>query len=142
VSALSLSMQRVSTPHFVLWMNQSSTLKITHRARVKFLVGNLMDTIDCDVAGMSACHLLFGRPWQYDLDDTYSGRSNHCSFVHKGVSHVLKPMKELVLKAEVFTTVKRRKPAESISKSRMTLFQGEENDAAIVGIDLMANCNN
>jgi hypothetical protein len=62
--------------------------------------------------------------------------------VHKGVSHVLKPMKEYVIKAEVFATVKRRKPTETISKSRMTLFQGEENEVAIIGGDLKANCNN
>jgi hypothetical protein len=55
---------------------------------------------------------------------------------------VLKPMKESVIKAEVFGTVKRRKPAKTIPKSRMTLFQGEENDVAIVGDDLKANCNN
>jgi hypothetical protein len=62
--------------------------------------------------------------------------------VHKDVFHVSKPMKESVIKAEVFATVKRRKPAETIPKSRTTLFQGEENDVAIVGGDLKANCNN
>jgi hypothetical protein len=62
--------------------------------------------------------------------------------VHKGVSHLLKPMKESVLKAEVFSTVKRRKPTEAIPKSRMTLFQGEDKEVAIVGGDLKANCNN
>jgi hypothetical protein len=62
--------------------------------------------------------------------------------VHKSVSHVLKPMKESVIKAEVFATVKMRKHAETIPKSRKTLFQGEENDVAIVGGDLKANCNN
>jgi hypothetical protein len=41
----------------------------------------------------------------------------------------------------VFAIVKRRKPAETIPNSRMTLFQGEENDVAIVGGDLKANCN-
>jgi hypothetical protein len=44
-------------------MNQSGTLKITHKARVKFSIGNYMDTIDCDVVAVSACHLLLGRPW-------------------------------------------------------------------------------
>jgi hypothetical protein len=51
-------------------------------------------------------------------------------------------MKESVLKAEVFSTVKRRKPTEAIPKSRMTLFQGEDKEVAIVGGDLKANCNN
>jgi hypothetical protein len=36
--------------------------------------------------------------------------------MHKGVSHVLKPMKESVIKAMVFARVRRRKPAETIPK--------------------------
>jgi hypothetical protein len=123
------------------WMNQSGVLKITHKARVKFSISNYIDTVDYDVVAMSACHLLLGRPWHYDLNATHSGRSNHYSFVHKGVSHVLKPMKESVIKAEVFATVKRGKPAKTIPKLRTTLFQGEENDVAIVGSDFKANCN-
>jgi hypothetical protein len=54
---------------------------------------------------------------------------------------VLKPIKESIIKAKVFVTVKSRKPAKTIPMSRMTLFQGEENDVAIVGDDLKANCN-
>jgi hypothetical protein len=42
----------------------------------------------------------------------------------------------------MFATVKRWKPAETIPKSRTTLFQGEENDVATVGDDLKVNCNN
>jgi len=43
-------------------MNESGTLKITHKTRVKFSIGNYVDIVDCDVAPMSACHLLLGRP--------------------------------------------------------------------------------
>jgi hypothetical protein len=53
-------MRRLPPPHYVYWMNESGTLKITHKARVKFYVGNYMDIVDCDVAAMSACHLLLG----------------------------------------------------------------------------------
>jgi hypothetical protein len=60
VSASPLSMRRLPPPHYVYWMNESGTLKITHKARVKFYVGNYMDIVDCDVAAMSACHLLLG----------------------------------------------------------------------------------
>jgi hypothetical protein len=45
-------------PRYIQWMNQSGTLKITHKVRVKFSIGNYFDTMDCDVAPMSACHLL------------------------------------------------------------------------------------
>jgi hypothetical protein len=111
------------------WMNESGTLKITHKARVKFSVGNY---IDIDVAPMSACHLLLGRPWQFDLDATHSGRSNNYSFVHKGVHHMLRPMPESVIKAAVFPPVKKTKQALKMSPNpRTTLFQEGENDVSI-----------
>jgi hypothetical protein len=62
VNALSLSTRRLPTPRYIQWMNQSGTLKITHKARVKFSIGAYIDTLDCDVAPLSACHLLLGRP--------------------------------------------------------------------------------
>jgi hypothetical protein len=114
------------------WMNQSGTLKITHKARVKFSVGNYVDTVDCDVAPMSACHLLLGRPWQFDLDATHSGRSNNYLFMHKGIHHVLKPMLESTIKAEVFAPVKvKKKSAAIIPKPRTALLQEGENDMVI-----------
>jgi hypothetical protein len=97
-------------------MNQSSTLKINHMARVNFSVGNYMDTIDCDVTAMSACHLLLGQLWQFDLDATHSGHSSKYSFVHNGVHHVLKPMKENDIKAKVFAHIK--KMLQEIPQSR------------------------
>jgi hypothetical protein len=29
---------------------------------VKFSIGNYVDVVDCDIAPLSACHLLLGRP--------------------------------------------------------------------------------
>ena len=109
VHALSLSTQRLLTSRYMQWMNQSGMLKITHKVRVKFSIGNYVDTVDYDVAPMSACHLLLGRPWQFDLNATHGGRSNNYSFVHKGVHHVLKPMSDSAIKTEVFATVKKKK---------------------------------
>jgi hypothetical protein len=43
------------------WMNQSGTLKITHRARVKFSVNDYVDFVDCDMTPLSVCHLLLGQ---------------------------------------------------------------------------------
>ena len=123
VNALSLSMRRLPTPCYMQWMNQSGTLKITHNARVKFSVGTYIETVDCDVAPLSACHLLLGRPWQFDLDATHSDRSNNYSFVHKGVNHVLKPMLDSATKAEIFPSLKVKKKATEISpKPRTTLI--------------------
>ena len=86
VHALSLSMRRLPMPRYMQWMNQSGTPKIRHKARVKFSIGNYVDTVDCDVAPMSACHLLLGRPWQFDLDATHGGRSNNYFVCAQGSS--------------------------------------------------------
>ena len=130
VHSLSLSTRRLPTPRYMQWMNQSGTLKITHKVRVKFSIGTYMDTVDCDVAPMSACHLLLGRPWQFDLDATHGGRSNCYSFMHKGVHHVLKPIPESAIKAEVFASMKKKstQAAATTPKPRTTLPKEGEND--------------
>jgi hypothetical protein len=61
--ALPLSTWRLPTTLYMQWMNTSGTLKITHKDRVKFSVGTYVDTVDCNVAPLSAFHLLLGRPW-------------------------------------------------------------------------------
>ena len=114
-------------------MNHSGTLKITHKVRVKFSVGSYVDIVDCDVAPLSACHLLLGQPWQFDLDATHSGRSNNYSFMHKGIQHVLKPVSDSAIKAKVFATVKKKKKvaAEIAPKPRTALLREGENNVAL-----------
>jgi hypothetical protein len=142
VNALSLSTWRLPTPRYMQWMNQSGTLKITHKARVKFSVGSYIDTVDCDIAPVSACHLWLGRSWQFDLDATHSGHSNTYSFVHKGVQHVLKPMLESAIKAEIFGPSKVKKRfAEITPKLRTTLFQEGESDVINPVSITTANCS-
>jgi hypothetical protein len=114
------------------WMNTSGTLKITHKARVKFSVGTYVDTVDCNVAPLSACHLLLGRAWQFNLDATHGGRSNCYSFVHKGIHHVFKPMLGSGIKSEVFAPVKKKyQTATSKPRQRTALLQREENNVTI-----------
>jgi hypothetical protein len=126
------------------WMNQSGMFKITHKGRVKFSTGNYIDTVDCDVAPLSTCHLLLGGPWQLDLDATHGGRSNTYSFMHKCMSHVLKPMMKTAIKVDIFPAVRKQKkdPPMDTPKPRTALFQCDKNDVDILGGDLMGNCNN
>jgi hypothetical protein len=123
VAALSLSMRRLPTLHYMQWMNQSGMLKNTHKVRVKSSIGNYINTVDCDVAPLSACHLLLGQPWKFDLDTTHGGHSNCYSFVHKGIHHVFKPMLESGIKSEVFAPVKKKyHTATSKPKPNMALL--------------------
>jgi hypothetical protein len=41
---------------------------------------------------MIVCHLLLGRPWQYDHSSLHCGRSNQYTIKRKGKEMVLKPM--------------------------------------------------
>ena len=41
---------------------------------------------------MDACHLLLGRPWQYDRDVIHNGKSNTYYFKLKGRSYTLTPL--------------------------------------------------
>ena len=41
---------------------------------------------------MTVCHLLLGRPWQFDRGVVHNGRTNHYSFKMKGKEYVLRPM--------------------------------------------------
>jgi hypothetical protein len=140
VAALSLPTWRLPTLHYIQWMNQSGMLKITHKARVKFSIGHYIDTVECDVAQLIACHLLSGSLWQFDLDATHGGHSNSYSFMHKGIQCVLKPMIEGAIKAEAFAPVKKKFNSSTIKAKPGTAFLQEgENNVCVPGRVQAAN---
>jgi hypothetical protein len=66
VEKLGLKLQWLPHPYHVQWLNDSGDIKIAYRVKVPFKIGEYIDTIECDMAPMSVCHLLLARPWQYD----------------------------------------------------------------------------
>ena len=46
------------------------------QALVSYSIGGFEDERWCDVLPMDACHLLLGRPWQFDHNSEYKGKSN------------------------------------------------------------------
>jgi hypothetical protein len=58
------------------WLSDSGEMKISYMVRVEFQIGPYKDIVECDVVPMTACHLLLGRPWQYDRDVRHNGRAN------------------------------------------------------------------
>ena len=48
----------------------------------------------CDVIPMDVCHILLGRPWQFDKKVIHDGRSNYHSFEQNGITHVVHPLQE------------------------------------------------
>ena len=69
-------------------------MKVDKRVRVPFSIGKkYKDEIWCDVVEMDVCHLLLGRPWQYDRAVQHDGRTNSYSFMFEGVKIILVPKK-------------------------------------------------
>jgi len=100
VDKLGLKLQRHPHPYHVQWLNDLGDIKIGYRVKVPFKIGEYVDTVECDVAPMSVCHLLLGRPWQYDRYTQHCGRTNQYTLDLKGKKFVLKPMTPQQIMAE------------------------------------------
>jgi hypothetical protein len=87
-----LKTNRYPKPYKLSWLNKESEVKVDRRCLVSFSVGKkYFDNVWCDVVSMDACHILLGRPWQYDRSVLYDGRKNTYSFSIKGKKIVLAP---------------------------------------------------
>ena len=58
------------------WLNNISDVEATKQALISFKIGPYEDQVVCDACPMDACHILLGRPWQYDRFAKYNGRTN------------------------------------------------------------------
>ncbi|GJV20459.1 putative reverse transcriptase domain-containing protein [Tanacetum coccineum] len=101
VRKLGLKIENRFKPYKLQWLKKGGEVTFSKRVIVAFSVGTTYkDSVWCDVVVMDACHLLLGRPWEYDRNTTHNGRANTYSFMFDGVKITLmltKP-KELVNK--------------------------------------------
>lgn len=61
---------------------------------MNFNIGPYKDDVLCDVLPMSACHVLLGRPWQYDRGAIYDFRRNLLTIEKHGQNLTLASLKE------------------------------------------------
>ncbi|XP_020677046.1 uncharacterized protein LOC110095733 [Dendrobium catenatum] len=58
---------------------------VSDLCEVTFSIGkHYVSEILCDVVDMDVCHLILGRPWQYDVGAIYDEQANTYSFEWKG----------------------------------------------------------
>ncbi|KAJ9546716.1 hypothetical protein OSB04_019259 [Centaurea solstitialis] len=101
VRKLALKTESHPKPYKLQWFKKGGEVTVFKRALVHFSIGTrYKDDVWCDVVSMDACHLLLGRPWEYDRNVVHDGRANTYSFVFDGVKITLVPSKpkELVVK--------------------------------------------
>ncbi|XP_074305514.1 uncharacterized protein LOC141640730 [Silene latifolia] len=65
----------------------------TNMCIVPFSIGKVYKyEVLCDVVPMDACHILLGRPWEFDKNTTHQGKENVYSFRHNGKKVTLTPL--------------------------------------------------
>ena len=60
--------------------------------KIAFSIGKYENEVLYNVVPMQACHILLGRPWQYDRIVNHNGHSNRYSFVMNDEPIILKPL--------------------------------------------------
>ncbi|XP_049349487.1 uncharacterized protein LOC125814081 [Solanum verrucosum] len=92
VERMKVQTSKHPNPDKLQWLNESGEMKVLKQASIRFSVGKYNEELVCDVVPMLACHLLLGRPWQFDRDVVHQGRSNKYTFVIEGKKYVLAPL--------------------------------------------------
>eukprot|EP00253_Pinus_taeda_P023394 PITA_23394 len=85
-------------------LQKGHQLLVDEQSEVEFQIGRYKDKIICDIMPMDVCHILLGRPWQYDRKVTHDGVLNCYKFEKDGVRHTLVPIREEKKAAEVNET--------------------------------------
>ena len=75
-------------------MHKGHQFLVTKQSEVAFQIGRYQDKVTCDIMPMDVCHVLLGRPWQFDRKVVYDGRNNCYKFEMGGIQHTLLPFQE------------------------------------------------
>jgi hypothetical protein len=78
---------------------------ITKQCLAEMKIGGNKDEILCDVIPMDVCHILLGRPWNFNKNFIHDGRRNTYTLEKNGRMHMLLPMEEKRVKEESNTRI-------------------------------------
>ncbi|KAH9650278.1 hypothetical protein KPL70_026314 [Citrus sinensis] len=102
ITKLNLKTEPHQTPYKLTWLKKGNQVTASRRCLVSLSIGLIYkDKIWCDVVAMDACHLLLGRPWQYDRNIVHDGKRNTYSFMFNNTKIVLLPNKEFTLQQDL-----------------------------------------
>jgi hypothetical protein len=105
VEKLELETTNHPSPYKVSWLQKGHQVSVTKQCLVDFKMGEYKDKVLCDVIPMDVCHVLLGRPWQYDRNVVHDGRMNTYTLEKDGMTHKLLPIKDKEVKPEVSNTI-------------------------------------
>jgi hypothetical protein len=105
VEKLELETTAHPKPYKVSWLQKGHQVMVTKQCLVEFKIGGYRDEILCDVIPMDVCHILLGRPWQFDRNVIHDGRKNTYTLEKNGRTHMLLPIEEKKVKEEANTSI-------------------------------------
>eukprot|EP00253_Pinus_taeda_P002573 PITA_02573 len=94
VEKIGLKCLKHPSPYRVSWLQKGHQLLVDEQSEVEFQISRYKDKIICNIMPMDVCHILLGRPWQYDRKVTHDGVVNCYKFEKDGVRHTLVLIKE------------------------------------------------
>ncbi|XP_060183112.1 uncharacterized protein LOC132613073 [Lycium barbarum] len=129
VEQLKLPTLKHSRPYRLQWLNECGELRVTKQVLVKFKIGSYQDEVKCDVVPMQACHLLLGRPWQYDRAVIHDGRANTYKVQSEGKSLILKPLSP----KQVIEDYRRMKELKEAAKGKASIVTNPKSTSPLLG---------
>ncbi|KAJ0442056.1 putative nucleotidyltransferase, Ribonuclease H [Helianthus annuus] len=93
VTKLHLTTTPHPSPYNIQWLNHGKGIQVTHQVLISFSIGKRYhDDVLCDIIPMDACHILLGRPWQFDRKVVHDGFKNTYSFTKDDKNITLLPL--------------------------------------------------
>ncbi|KAG7595376.1 Reverse transcriptase domain [Arabidopsis thaliana x Arabidopsis arenosa] len=95
VFKLGLPFEKHATPYSLGWVQDGTDVCISHMCLVLFSIGeHYKDKTWCDIAPIVACHLILGRPWEFNRKVIHDGAKNTYSFIWETHQILLLPTRE------------------------------------------------
>ncbi|XP_020694313.1 uncharacterized protein LOC110108140 [Dendrobium catenatum] len=137
VNALQLKTTKNPNPYRISWVKKVIDIQVSEMYRVNFSIGKHYNSeVLCDVLDMDVCHLILGRPWQFDTGVVYDGRANAYAFEWKGRKLKLLPTTHRPANEDGD-----RKPAICIVSGNSLLKSGREVKAVLAVVVAEENQN-
>lgn len=86
VEKLGLQVTLYLVPYSIRWVQSRGGLKVSSRCTILIKIGKFEDVVSCDILEMDVCHILLGRPWEFNNQAIHKGMENTYE-VKKGKQH-------------------------------------------------------